>query len=311
MTNRNECLQYDFIEALKIEEELAHIDGSLGWTITLCAGANMFVGFIDKEESSKIFSNSKVCLGGSGKVSGTARKENDTYIINGKWDIITGLHHCTIFTANCQIEENGKLLVDDFGNPKYQSFFFLPDEVEVQKTWQTDGLIATGSDSIMVNNLKVAKSRSFIISESTCVIDHPIYRFPFLPFAKFTLAVNHLGMQAHYIDEVEKYFKTKVGCAHQVFQEELLKNLKEDYAKRKDMFYNVAESSWQKVKNIEEWSAENFAEVDSICKEVVFLGRDTIIKSLPYLGMYGVSKQYPVFRIVKDILVGCQHSLFL
>lgn len=309
--NKNECLQYDFIEALKIEEELAYIDGSLGWTVTLCAGANMFVGFMNKEESTQIFSQREVCLGGSGKVGGTARKKNDTYIINGEWHIVTGLHHCTIFTANCLIEEEGELKVDESGKLEYRSFFFYPEEVEIAKTWQADGLIATGSDSIQIKDLEVPTTRSFVISENTCVINHPIYRFPFLGFAKLTLAVNHLGMQAHYIDEVEKFFKTKRGSVHQQFQEELLISLKEHFNRQKEKFYKVAETTWQKVQNNKAICSEDFDEIDAICQKVVFSGRDNIIKSLPYLGLYGVSKQYPVFRIVKDILVGCQHSLFL
>ncbi|MCH5682920.1 nicotinamide mononucleotide transporter [Niabella sp. W65] len=34
-------LELDLPEALRYEEQLAYIDGSLGWTITLCAGANL------------------------------------------------------------------------------------------------------------------------------------------------------------------------------------------------------------------------------------------------------------------------------
>src|SRR5690606_33218822 len=52
-----------FVDGLKFLEELAYWDGGLGWTVTLCAGANMFVGFLDPVAARSIWADSKVCLG--------------------------------------------------------------------------------------------------------------------------------------------------------------------------------------------------------------------------------------------------------
>src|SRR5690606_3694640 len=40
-------LELSLPEGVRLEEELAYTDGSLGWTVTLCAGANLFSGYID------------------------------------------------------------------------------------------------------------------------------------------------------------------------------------------------------------------------------------------------------------------------
>src|SRR5690606_18310508 len=42
-------LGLDLPDAVRIEEKLAYLDGSLGWTVTLCSGAAWFVGFLEKE----------------------------------------------------------------------------------------------------------------------------------------------------------------------------------------------------------------------------------------------------------------------
>ncbi|MGL4583785.1 MAG: hydroxylase [Flavobacterium sp.] len=304
-------LELDFIKALEVEEELAHIDGSLGWTVTLCSGANMFVGFINVTESKTIFSNPKVCFGGSGKVGGIAKEEDDAYIINGHWDIITGLKHCTVFTANCQLEINGVLQYNDMGNPIYKSFFFLPSEVQQINSWETIGLIATGSHSIKAVDLHVPKSRSFNISSETCTIDNALYRFPFYPFAKFTLAVNLLGMQGHFLEEMEVYFNKLRGGVYEQFQQELLTNLYKNFHTRREAFYDLASTIWQKVQEDIELTEAECNTIDTLCKEVVYQGRDEVIQNLPYLGINGVSNQSPISRIVRDILTACQHSLFL
>ena len=42
-------LELSLPEGLRIEEALAAIDGSLGWTVTLCSGATMFIGYLDQD----------------------------------------------------------------------------------------------------------------------------------------------------------------------------------------------------------------------------------------------------------------------
>ena len=50
-------------EGLETEEALARIDGSLGWTVTLCSGATEFIGYLPKTLSEKVLCNEKVCFG--------------------------------------------------------------------------------------------------------------------------------------------------------------------------------------------------------------------------------------------------------
>src|ERR1044072_8569513 len=106
-------LALDLPGALLLEEQLAFIDGSLGWTITLCAGANFFVGYIDKTIAGKIFTGQKVCFGGSGAVSGTASIIDNGFLVNGCWKYATGAPHLTHLTANCVIEKDGKPVLNN------------------------------------------------------------------------------------------------------------------------------------------------------------------------------------------------------
>lgn len=304
-------LELDFIDALRVEEQLAAIDGSLGWTVTLCSGANMFVGFLDPNESDKVFQNAKVCFGGSGKVSGVAKEEGEYYLINGTWDIVTGLPHCTVFTVNCHLEIDGILQYDVEGRPVYKSFFFLPSEVTTKSSWNTLGLIATGSHSIMAEEVRLPKTRSFSITKEACTIDTPLYKFPFYPFAKFTLSVNQLGMQKHFLQEMEVYFNQLKGGVYEQFQTELLGKLQRAYDIRKEAFYSLASTTWQKVQEGIDLTDEECDAINKLCKEVVYQGRDEVIQNLPYLGIHGVNNSSPINRIVRDMLTACQHSLFL
>src|SRR4051812_48478875 len=52
-------LELSLPEGLRIEEALATIDGSLGWTVTLCSGATMFIGYLDQDIAREIFADEK------------------------------------------------------------------------------------------------------------------------------------------------------------------------------------------------------------------------------------------------------------
>src|SRR5690606_14262993 len=109
-------------QAVRLEEALAWADGSLGWTLTLCAGANWFAGFLDSGLAKEIFADKKVCLAGSGAATGTAEVIPEGYLLHGKWRYATGAPHATMITANCVITEDGKPLLNIDGSPVIKAF---------------------------------------------------------------------------------------------------------------------------------------------------------------------------------------------
>src|SRR5690606_20950813 len=169
-------------------------DGSLGWTVTLCAGANLFVGYLDRDTAAPIFGDRKVCFGGSGQAAGTAIVKDGGYEVTGRWGYATGAPHNTHFTANCVIEQHGKPVMDHAGQPVVKSFFFDRKDVRVITDWNTFGLRATASHSFEITKCQVPENRSFLISPDQATWDLPTYRYPFIALAQTTLAVNTLGM---------------------------------------------------------------------------------------------------------------------
>src|SRR4051794_23862509 len=202
-------LELPLPEGLRVEEALAAIDGSLGWTVTLCSGATMFIGYLAEDVSKAIFADEKVCFGGSGRASGIAKMNNEGYEVTGLWHYATGAPHNTIFTANCVIEKGGSALLNEDGNPLIQSFFFTRGEVTIQEDWNTMGLKATAGHSFEVKNLEVPASRTFIIDSRHATLLQPVYHYPFLQFAEATIAVNTLGMAQHFLEECLTIFKQK------------------------------------------------------------------------------------------------------
>lgn len=176
-------------EVLKIEEALAYVDGSVAWVVTLCAGAGWFVGFADQSFIAPLLKDNNFCVAGSGAV-GTADVVPGGFKINGSWKYASGSLHATVFTVNCKINTTGEV----------RSFFLLPGEVTVRRTWNSMGMVATGSNSFDVKDQLVGTERQFIIRPENAVLKDDIYQYPFLQLAETTLAVNISGMALRFIE---------------------------------------------------------------------------------------------------------------
>ena len=77
-------------QVVRLEEAVAAVDGSMGWVLTLCAGAGWFAGFLVPGMAQSIIGTPRVCLGGSGAATGYAEEEGDGYRITGSWDYASG-----------------------------------------------------------------------------------------------------------------------------------------------------------------------------------------------------------------------------
>src|SRR5690625_882912 len=159
-------LEKTFTEGLKTLKSLAAIDGSLGWTITLCSGANFFIGNLKPKIAKALFSESgDTVFGGSGGLFGTAEKQDDTYLISGTWRYATGAPYLTHFTLNAKIIENGIPLKHPDGSPVFRSFVLPKSQVTVVEDWNTMGLQSTATHSFVVDRVKIHQDYSFMYNE--------------------------------------------------------------------------------------------------------------------------------------------------
>lgn len=180
----------------------AKIDGSLGWMLTLCSGANYFSRNMKPQIAAELFANPKTCFGGSGMVGGTAEILADgNFLINGLWHFATGAPHLSHFTLNAKIMENGQPKLDEQGKEMIRSFIIPACDAEIIPNWKAMGMKATGTYSFKIENKIVNENFSFLYD--SFYTDDVLDRIPFRVFAYLTLLVNYLGMAAHFVEEAK------------------------------------------------------------------------------------------------------------
>jgi indole-3-acetate monooxygenase len=307
-------LELSLREGLETEEELACIDGSLGWTVTLCSGATEFIGYLPTELSEKVFRNKKVCFGGSGAVTGTATETEDYYIINGFWRYATGAPYCTHFTANCLIRKNGKQLLNKKGEPVYKSFLFTKDEVQIYKDWNTMGLKATASNSFSVKDLKITKEYAFIIGAKHSTLPGLIYQYPFLQFAETTLAVNISGMALHFLEEVEQLITQWYGSKKYSDEvtNKLKEKLKENFGNLREhrlAFYEAVSESWKMLEQKHHITAQMLNKISLLSRQLSLNARKAVTELYPHCGVAATQNGTVINLIFRDIFTASQHYL--
>jgi alkylation response protein AidB-like acyl-CoA dehydrogenase len=302
-------------EALRIEEALAWTDGSAGWTVTLCSGANWFVGFLEPSAAQEVYNNSKVCLAGSGKASGIAKVTADGYEITGEWNYATGAPHATVFTANCVIEKDGITLQDPLGGPLVQSFWFHREEVTIRENWQSMGMIATASHGFAVNRLTVPANRSFVLQPGRAVLTDPVYHFPFLQFAEATLAVNYSGMAIRFLDLCHDLFAEKINHPNgNTTLPPLTAMLQEATAtlqQARTPFYTAITRSWDMMLSHQTVADILLQEMSHTSRRLATIARQQVDALYPFCGLTAANPSTTINRVWRDLHTASQHTLLV
>jgi len=285
-------------EGLQTLQQLATIDGSLGWTVTLCSGANYFIGNLLPTTASTIFkASTNPILGGSGGLFGTAEKEADYYRLNGTWKYATGAPYLTHFTLNAKIIENGKETFNEDGSPVFKSFLIPREAVRIIDDWHTMGLQATATQSFAVTDYLVHQDFSFIYNEF--YLPQDIFKINFRVFADLTLWVNYIGMAQYYLAEASELLEQKtLEQPHKITTEAA--NQLFNYAQQIETI-TANNAVFTKVQ-IEELHATAAASVKRLSQ--------LLIELHPRLGIKAASCEHPLNLIFRDYFTATQHHIF-
>lgn len=292
-------LELSLTEGLKKLQYLAKIDGSLGWTVTLCSGANYFIGNLKPEIANEIFlkSENTVCFGGSGGVFGTAEQQGDTFIISGEWHYATGAPYLTHFTLNAKITVDNTPILNDDGTPLIYSFVIPKEAVQIIENWDTMGLKATATYSFKVNAYLTSSNNAFVYN--TSYLSHPIFKTPFSVFADLTLWVNYLGMAEHYLKDASAFLEDKQT-----------KSLTSTLSKTNLQLFEFAKQIEVLTTKNEQINKDYIDKIHLTAIRSVKAISKEIINIHPLLGVKASKEQHPINRVFRDYFTATQHHIF-
>lgn len=298
-------------EALRVFERASLVDGSFGWLVTIGSGGGFFSATLPPGQARELFSGANAVVAGSGHANGVARPVEGGYAVSGQWKYCSGSTFASLFTANCRI-----LREDGSGEAEIRSFAFLPEQVEVIADWNSFGLKGTDSHSIRVREAFVPAERTFdILSEPN--YGDPIFRYPFLAFARTSFAAVCLGICRHFVEEARGFVEekrqewetAKPGRAGGL--ERLLGETEAKLNADADEFYGTVERTWNAFVEAGEMPEEDQAEVGRVCQrlaENTLAYANTIFRPL---GMAVLMEDHSINRVWRDLQTVAQHSVLV
>ncbi len=288
-----------FSEGLKLLFELAKHDGSLGWTVTLCSGANYFVGNLQTATAQEIFADTKPkpVFGGSGGLFGYAEKTKKGYLLSGKWKYATGSPYLTHVTLNAKVTENGKELLDQDGSLVFKSFVLPKETVNFIDDWDTMGMQATRTCSFSIDNYLAQESQSFQYDHF--YLPDAIYKINFRVFADLTLWINYIGMAKHIEEEL-----------HNLKADLNFKPLTDAVFKAEKMCFDYALQVEDSIAAEIKLHSEFISEIHQTAAASVRELSKSIISIYPYLGISAAREHNELNLIFRDYFTATQHRNF-
>jgi alkylation response protein AidB-like acyl-CoA dehydrogenase len=302
-------------EQIRLEEALSWADGSFGWVVTLCAGAGWFGGFINADAAREIFADPKVCLAGSGASTGKAQQVGDEYHLSGHWKYASGVKHATHFTANCLIEQNGTLVLNNEGKPLVLPFVVNSQQATQLPAWKYVGMMGTGSHAFTMDKAVIPANRCFKIEPDAAVIDTLLYRYPFLQLAEATLAANLSGMALHFVDLCGPIFKQKLQDSKRMTARqglilmETFEEIQHYFQQTRNRFYEAVDASWQAGLLHQEIPADALQQVSLTSRLLARAARESVDQLYPFCGLQAASPDTEINQVWRDMHTASQHAL--
>jgi hypothetical protein len=176
------------------------------------------------------------------------------------------------------------------------------------------GLKATASHAFEVSDLLIPANCSFSILPESAHDEQPIYKYPFLPFAEATLAVNTSGMTLRFLDICEQLFAERGSDKR--YKEEVVMMLntmlikaRHELALLRHNFYHAVDHSWNPLIVHGITRPDLLADAGASSRTIVRECRRLVQELYPYCGMIAADPRSELNRIWRDLFTASQHTL--
>ncbi len=153
--------ELDPLSFLTVIEELARLDGSVGWCAVIPAGYARLSGALAEEAAREIFQGTgRGLLVGTLNPTGKAASAPGGYRVSGRWGYGSFIAYGDWILGNCLTQDaSGPRRAED-GSPELRLCLFPRDAATVFDIWHVGGLRATGSNDFQVTDLFVPEAHT-------------------------------------------------------------------------------------------------------------------------------------------------------
>ncbi len=155
--------ELDPLTAFRVVETISQADGSVGWCVFNGSAITAALARLTVDAVKEIFGDPPAMLGsGSARPEGTATITEGGYIVNGRWNYLSGIDHSTALFLNCRLlNHDGTPVLSDDGSPAIRVAVVPVAAGTVLNTWTTLGMRGTASNDCEYSDVFVPARHSY------------------------------------------------------------------------------------------------------------------------------------------------------
>ena len=193
-----------------VVQEISKADASHGWCASLIIHHPQIVGMFPEEAQRAVWAEGPdVSIAASVLPMTQVTREDGGYRVSGQHSAFaSGVGHSSWVIVGG--------FVPDGATPYWAFFLIAPGEYKVRDTWFTAGMRATGSNTIMTDNVFVPSTRVLRLSDlrdgkapGGAINESSIFRTPFFFYAPLTFATPMLGAAQGAYEHFREWTKTR------------------------------------------------------------------------------------------------------
>ncbi|HDS1684110.1 TPA: flavin-dependent monooxygenase [Pseudomonas putida] len=298
-----ECSPAAFCEMI---ERISHADGSAGWVASF-GMSPVYLAALPLETIAEIYGNSPDTVFAGGIFPPQpAETVPGGFKVNGRWKYSSGSMGADIVGVGIAPRNGDKLDLPRLA--------VLPrSQARIEETWDTVGLLGTGSHDLLVEDVVVGEQWTFVRGGKPN-LDEPFFRYPSLSFATQVLSVVGLGIARAALDELSGMASGRISVtgapalADRPLAQVDVAKAEAALRSARAFFYESIEQAWAhvlagdpvpiEVTNLLRLSSTHAARVAA-----------EVARSAQMLsGMTGIYNESPLARCVNDAQVVTQHA---
>lgn len=134
-------------EVAALAEEVASADSSTGWSLAAQSIATMVAAtFCSDAHVERMFGGACLpVMSATYAPTGKAVRSGDSYTGSGRYSFGSGISHADWVSSAFVLQEGGKPVLQEDGQPRVVGAFFPADSVNILGNWDVVGMEATGS----------------------------------------------------------------------------------------------------------------------------------------------------------------------
>jgi alkylation response protein AidB-like acyl-CoA dehydrogenase len=209
-------LEVDPVTLLRVVEEVARIDGAVGWNLAIGAVHGALGAYLREDVARAIYcENPHTVVAGSVNPSGTAHAVAGGYRVSGRWPFGSGIQHSAWVYGNCRVFDGDTPRLGPGDVPEMRFMLFPADQCAIHDTWHVSGLRGTGSHDFTVADVFVPEERSFLAFTARPYQPGPLYACPFVTYFAASIPAPALGMARGAIDVLAELASAKTPTGSQ------------------------------------------------------------------------------------------------